>query len=106
MCSLKQQFGARIKELREKRGISQEKLAEIVGMESRHISRIETGKSFTKIENIYKIALTLNVDIDKLFSFKHKCNTEFIKKDIINYLGKANKNQLELIYKMILSIFN
>ena len=41
---LKQYFGARIKEIRESRNLNQEQLAELVNMESRHISRIETGK--------------------------------------------------------------
>ena len=103
---LKKQFGARIKELREKKGISQEQLAEMVSMESRHISRIETGKSFTTIENISKIASALNVDINMLFSFKHKNTREFIYNDILNHLNSADDKQLELIYKIIISICN
>lgn len=106
MKNLKEQFGARIKEIREERGISQENLAEIVGMESRHISRIETGKSFTTIENIQKIAQALNINMDMLFSFKHKNSREFIEKDILNYLNKADDKQLELVYKLILNVFN
>ncbi len=42
---IKKSFGARIKELREQKGLNQEQLAEIIGLESRHLSRIETGKS-------------------------------------------------------------
>ena len=106
MDDLKEKFGARIKELREKRGLSQEKLAELVCMESRHISRIETGKSFTTIENIEKIANALEVDINMLFSFKHKNRRELIVKDIYRYLSLANDDQIELIYKIILSICN
>ncbi len=52
MKSPKKCFGARIKEIRESRGINQEKFAKLVNMESRHISRIKTGKSFTTMENI------------------------------------------------------
>ena len=51
MESPKKCFGARMKEIRESRGLNQEQLAELVNMESRHISRIETGKSFTTIES-------------------------------------------------------
>lgn len=50
MYSPKKCFGARIKEIREARGINQEQLAELINMESRHLSRIETGKSFTTME--------------------------------------------------------
>ena len=74
MDSIKKSFGARIKEIREKSGLNQEQLAELVNMESRHISRIETGKSFTTLENLSKIAQALNVDISVFFDFSHKKN--------------------------------
>ena len=79
---LKQYFGARIKEIRESRGLNQEQLTELVNMESRHISRIETGKSFTTLENISKIATALGVSIDSLFSFQHKVERENLKEEI------------------------
>ena len=106
MDSIKKQFGARIKEIREKRALNQEQLAELVGMESRHISRIETGKSFTTLENIEKIASALNVEVGKLFSFGHKNDREILIKEINNYLENANEEKLEFIYKLISSVFN
>lgn len=39
----KKLLGARIKELRTGRGLSQEELAEMVGVDPKHLSRIETG---------------------------------------------------------------
>ena len=106
MTSLKKQFGARIKEIREKKGLNQEQLAELVGMESRHLSRIETGKSFTTIENISKIAASLKVDVKSLFSFRHKNDKTFIINDINKYLNKAKNSELELVYRIVLDIFN
>jgi len=105
MESSKKFFGARIKEIREKRGLNQEQLAELVNMESRHISRIETGKSFTTLENIEKIACALNVDINVLFSFQHKKNSETLIKEINNFLDSATKDELELAHKLITNIF-
>ena len=106
MNSCKKQFGARIKELREKRGLNQEQLAELIDMESRHLSRIETGKSFTTIDNIVKIAKTLDISVEKLFSFEHKKDKEDMIKEINHYLNIAKNEQLELIYKIISDIFN
>ena len=106
MNPAKQNFGARIKEIREKRGLNQEQLAEMVNMESRHISRIETGRSFTTLENIEKIAAALNVEINTLFSFQHKNEKEFLIKEINNYLKNASKNDVELVFKIIANIFN
>ena len=106
MNSAKQNFGARIKEIREKRGLNQEQLAEMVNMESRHISRIETGRSFTTLENIEKIASALNVEINTLFSFQHKNDKEVLIKEINNYLKNASKSDVELVFKIIANIFN
>ena len=106
MNSIKKRFGVRLKELRESKGMNQEQLAEIVGLESRHISRIETGKSFTSIENIEKIANALNIDINLLFYFEHKQNKEILIEKINNYLKSATQKQTELAYKFIKYIFN
>lgn len=106
MKSVKEYFGARVKELREKRGYNQEQLAELVGIESRHISRIETGKSFTTLENVVKIAKALHVSLDSLFKFQHKKESEVIISKINRYLEKADRKQLELIFKLIQAVFN
>lgn len=105
MDSIKKSFGARIKEIREKSGLNQEQLAELVNMESRHISRIETGKSFTTLENLSKIAQALNVDISVFFDFSHKKNKEDLIQEINSYLQDADMKQLELVYRLILSVF-
>jgi len=106
MESAKKSFGARIKEIRENRGLNQEQLAELVNMDSRHLSRIETGKSFTTLENIEKIADALNVGIDSLFSFSHKQNKEILIKEINEYLENAAIEKLELCHKLVLNVFN
>ena len=106
METIKKCFGARIKEIRESRGLNQEQLAEKLDMESRHISRIETGKSFTTLENIDKIAKALNVDINTFFAFQHKKNKNILIKEIDSYLEAANDEQIELAYKLIQVVFN
>lgn len=102
---LKQYFGARIKEIRESRNLNQEQLAELVNM-SRHISRIETRKSFTTLENTSKIATALGVSIDSLFSFQHKVERENLKEEIKKYLNHADKNKLELVLKLLKAVFD
>ena len=106
MDSIKKCFGARLKELRENKGLNQEQMAEFLGLESRHISRIETGKSFTSIENIEKIAQILGVEINTLFVFNHKQDKKDLLEKINNYLKDASQEQIELAYKFIEFIFN
>ncbi len=106
MDSIKKRFGARIKEVREKHNLNQEQLAELICMESRHLSRIETGKSFTTLENIEKIANVFQMDISSLFSFAHKKEKQDLLNEINSYLSNASQKQIELVYKIVLDIFN
>ena len=46
--SIKKDFGWRIKGLRTKKGITQYQLAELSGIDPKHMSHIETGRSFPK----------------------------------------------------------
>ena len=56
------QFGRNIRRLREMRGLSQERLAEMVGYKSRtSINKIEMGKTDIGQKNIVKIASALGV---------------------------------------------
>ncbi len=106
MSDIKKLFGMRIKELREQKGLNQEQLAELIDFESRHLSRIETGKSFTTIENLGKIASALNVDIDSLFMFKHEKESSVLKKEIFDMVNNADKDRIRLIYKLLIAISN
>ena len=49
------EFGNCIKALREKKGITQEKLAEMVGLKQPHIARIEAGKHSCGIDQCLHI---------------------------------------------------
>lgn len=56
----------RMKEAREAMGISQEKLAQIVGCSYVTINRIENGRSETSLDLTTRIAKTLAVSLDWL----------------------------------------
>ena len=66
------QIGLNIAFYRKKRGLTQEDLAEIVGISRTHISNIEAPKvvkSFS-LEVLFKIARALNVEVEKLFQLR------------------------------------
>ena len=62
-----QRFGLRIKELRSDREITQEELAEQVGVFRTYMSRIETGVANPSLTTIHALASALRVDISELF---------------------------------------
>ncbi len=67
MKSGKEKLGVRIKEFRKARGLSQEQLAEMVGIEQKHVSRLEVGKSYPTIDRLEKIAEALDIPIGRFF---------------------------------------
>ncbi len=59
-------FGRRLKECRELIGMTQEELAEMVGVEKQHISRIERGVRACSIDLLVIFASTLHISTDYL----------------------------------------
>jgi len=60
----------RIKELREKHGLTQEVLADKVGVTRQTILFLEKGKYNPSLRLAYKIALVFGVTIEDVFSFE------------------------------------
>ncbi len=61
--------GKRVKELRNKLGISQEELADIAELDRTYITSVECGKRNISIVNIEKLAKALKVTIKEFFNF-------------------------------------
>ena len=61
--------GKRIKELRNKLGISQEELADIAELDRTYITSVECGKRNISIVNVEKLANSLNVSLSVFFDF-------------------------------------
>lgn len=57
----------RIKELRAKTGLSQEKFAIKIGMDRSYFASVESGKRNISIKNLEKIINGLNVSFEEFF---------------------------------------
>ena len=60
-------FGQAVKTIRMEKGISQEKLAELVDLHRTYISDIERGGRNVSLVNIYRIAEGLEVKVFEIF---------------------------------------
>lgn len=65
-------LGERIKQLRKEAKISQEKLAELAGLDRTYINSVENGRRNISIINIEKIACAFEIEIYQLFTWKDK----------------------------------
>jgi len=101
--SLKKDFGLRLKELRNKKGITQYQLAEIVDIDPKHISHIETGKSFPKADLIEKLAKALGIDYKNLFlnTTENTKNHKILLNKTFDLLKQATYEELAIIHKLI-----
>ena len=68
--NLKTAFGENLKYLRKSKGLTQERLAEILGISHRQLSRIEAGDNFPSVETLEKISLYLETELKVLFDFE------------------------------------
>lgn len=62
-----EEVGKRIRELRNKTGLSQEKFAAKIGMDRTYFASIELGKRNVALKNIEKIANGLDAPLSDLF---------------------------------------
>ena len=100
MKSTKELLGARIKEIRKIRRLSQFQLSEKVNIDPKHLSRIEVGKSYPSLETLGKIAVTLHVEIKDLFEFVDHVTSEEIRENTIRLLNEANEKNLKIIFNV------
>ena len=80
--SLKENLGKNIKKYRKLKNITQEKLADIVGIDPKNISRIENGNNYPTSENLSAIAKALDLEVYELYVFS-EIDYEAMKRDII-----------------------
>ncbi|MDR0908745.1 MAG: helix-turn-helix domain-containing protein [Spirochaetaceae bacterium] len=64
---IKEVFGRNVRFYRKNRQLSQERLAEILGITNNHLSNIETGNCFVSGELLEKLSASLGVSASALF---------------------------------------
>ena len=104
MKNIKELFGLRLKELRKNKGISQAELSELISVDAKHISRLETGKTFPYAETLESLAKALNVPVKEFFSFEYLEESKVTIEGIEELLVGAGEEKLKLIHKVIKAI--
>ena len=101
MKSVKDLLGKKIKELRIKKGLSQQQLAELINIDQRNLSNIECGNTFPA-KSLDIIAQKLNISLTELFDFEYLSkDEEEMKKYIVNRLENLNNNEIKFLYRIM-----
>jgi transcriptional regulator with XRE-family HTH domain len=104
MRTTKELLGSRIKELRKSKGLSQNELSEKVGIDSKHLSRIEVGRGYPSLDTLDKAAKALDVEIRDFFEFVQPTTSRDLRASINALLKGSDADQLKLVYKVVKAI--
>lgn len=96
MANLLVLVGAKIRELRNHKGWTQEQLAEQAGFYYTYIGSVERGEKNISLLNLQKIADALKVDMNELFAYAKEITVPSTKENTINEL-------LEMMLKLKLT---
>ena len=102
MSNIKKLLGNRIREIRRSKNLTQEKLAELVGIGTPNISYIETGKYAPSMDTLEKIAEVLEVKPFELYMFEPLKPANELREELITAMD--DENLLKLLYKFYLTI--
>lgn len=91
-------FNEKIQELRKDKGLSQEKLADIMDISRQSVAKWEAGNNYPEVDKLIELSNIFGVSIDKLLkNIEDECSIKENKKmygvddDIISFLCRAKK---------------
>lgn len=94
-------IGKRIKEYREKAGLTQEELSEIIGCSTTYISVIERGAAFPRGDKLIAILNAIHTSADSIFCDVVDKSSGFKASDLSNKLDKLQADDRQRILEMI-----
>lgn len=92
-------FNEKLRELRRGKGLSQENLADILGVSRQSVAKWESANNYPEVDKLIEISNIFGVTIDRLLKdIKDECskkgttNFSAIDEDIISFLCRAKKS--------------
>ena len=97
-------IGARIRTLRKKRGLSQERLAELTDLSTVHISHIETAHTKLSLPALVEIANALSVTADALLCDSLEQAGESFRAEIADAVRDCSDAELRVMADVIAAL--
>lgn len=96
-------LGKQLRQIRIEKGLSQEKLSELVFISPRQMCLIENGNSYPSLDTFVRIAEILEIDINKFFSI-NSSETDSIRTSIIDMVKALDRKKLPLLKDIIVAV--
>ena len=94
-------IGQRIRKYRKANNLSQEQLAESIGISVTHMSHIETGNTKLSLRVLVDIAKALSVQTDNLIYDVLEQNKTTAQQEIINILDSCSTKEAFILIDML-----
>lgn len=98
------EIGQRIRKFRKAYKLSQEELAERVGISTTHMSHIETGNTKLSLQVFVDIANALSIQTDELLHDTLKINKTPIKQELTEILDSCSPQDAYIISDIIKAV--
>ena len=101
----KRLVGSRIKELRTMRNYSQEKLAEVAGINAKYLSSVERGMENPTLNLFISLAAGLRVELHELFEIEQDgTNPKLLRRKLKSFVEEIRDDQLVRILRILTTL--
>jgi transcriptional regulator with XRE-family HTH domain len=98
-------FGRRVRSVRTSLNLGQEEVAAKIGIEAKHLGRIERGERRPSFQLIFDLARAMNVSPRVLFEFdRDDLDCLLLRKKIDALFEKCSPQQLQQAYRILKSL--
>lgn len=104
MADNKKLLGQKVRQLRKQNGYSQERFAELIGIDPNSVSRIECGVYYPSLDTLEKIAKVLKVEMRDLFLFSSKESAEELRTYLVQTASELDVEKLREVVRAVRKI--
>ncbi|MDE5830742.1 MAG: helix-turn-helix domain-containing protein [Clostridia bacterium] len=93
-------MGERLKKARIQKGYTQEKLAEIMGLSTAYVSRIENGKTHVNLTRLNELCTLLDTSESYVLNGASDNSISYLNNELSSILKDCSSKDKELIYQI------
>jgi transcriptional regulator with XRE-family HTH domain len=97
----KRKFAIRLKEIRKSKGLTQEQICDLTGIEISNYSKMETGKVAPSMSSILRLINFAGFVPNEMFDFNHLELEENLDKIIFEMYQNYSFEKKKLLYKLM-----
>ena len=94
-------IGKLLKEARNKKGLTQENLAEAMGVSIAYLSKVETGRIHINIERLSQICDVLNITEGEILNGSSNNSNLYLHSEFYKLLKNSSPKKQKLAYKIL-----